>query len=110
LRPYPIFTFCDFHHERHATQTATHRTAAQRQLHRRRLDARCQRRQLCRDRSGHGNTITDVPDSGAADARAAVDAAQAALPAWRKLPAKQRAPSSSAGTIWCWPIRTIWAR
>ncbi|WP_347654106.1 aldehyde dehydrogenase family protein, partial [Comamonas thiooxydans] len=28
-----------------------------------------------------GNTITSVPDSGAADARAAVDAAQAALPA-----------------------------
>lgn len=38
-----------------------------------------------------GNTITSVPDSGAADARAAVNAAQAALPAWRKLPAKQRA-------------------
>jgi succinate-semialdehyde dehydrogenase/glutarate-semialdehyde dehydrogenase len=38
-----------------------------------------------------GSTITSVPDSGAADARAAVDAAQAALPAWRKLPAKQRA-------------------
>jgi succinate-semialdehyde dehydrogenase/glutarate-semialdehyde dehydrogenase len=35
--------------------------------------------------------IAQVPDSGAADAQAAVDAAQAALPAWRALPAKQRA-------------------
>ena len=32
-----------------------------------------------------------VPDSGAADARAAVDVAHAALPAWRAVPAKQRA-------------------
>ena len=32
-----------------------------------------------------------VPDSGAADARAAVDAAHAAFPAWRAVPAKQRA-------------------
>jgi len=35
--------------------------------------------------------FTHVPDSGAADARAAVDAAHAAGPAWRALPAKQRA-------------------
>ena len=35
--------------------------------------------------------ITRVPDSSAADARAAVDAAQAAFPAWRATPAKQRA-------------------
>jgi succinate-semialdehyde dehydrogenase/glutarate-semialdehyde dehydrogenase len=35
--------------------------------------------------------ITSVPDSGAADARAATDAAAAAFPAWRALPAKQRA-------------------
>jgi len=32
-----------------------------------------------------------VPDSGPADARAAVDAAHAAFPAWRAVPAKQRA-------------------
>ncbi|WP_046114341.1 NAD-dependent succinate-semialdehyde dehydrogenase [Aquincola tertiaricarbonis] len=32
-----------------------------------------------------------VPDSGAADAQAAVDAAHAAFPAWRAVPAKQRA-------------------
>jgi len=38
-----------------------------------------------------GAVITAVPDSNAADARAAVDAAQAAFPAWRKTPAKQRA-------------------
>lgn len=38
------------------------------------------------------NTVfAKVPDSGAADARAAVDAAHAAFPAWRALPAKQRA-------------------
>ena len=35
--------------------------------------------------------FASVPDSGAADARAAVDAAHAAGPAWRALPAKQRA-------------------
>ena len=32
-----------------------------------------------------------VPDSGATDARAALDAAHAAFPAWRAVPAKQRA-------------------
>jgi succinate-semialdehyde dehydrogenase / glutarate-semialdehyde dehydrogenase len=35
--------------------------------------------------------FASVPDSGADDARAAVDAAHAALPAWRAVPAKQRA-------------------
>jgi len=35
--------------------------------------------------------VADVPDSDAQDARAAVDAAQAAFPAWRATPAKQRA-------------------
>ena len=35
--------------------------------------------------------FASVPDSGAADAQAAVDAAFAAGPAWRALPAKQRA-------------------
>jgi len=35
--------------------------------------------------------IASVPDSGAADARAALDAAQAAFAAWRVVPAKQRA-------------------
>jgi succinate-semialdehyde dehydrogenase/glutarate-semialdehyde dehydrogenase len=35
--------------------------------------------------------IVRVPDSGADDARAAVEAAQAAFPAWRATPAKQRA-------------------
>ncbi|GAB2478678.1 NAD-dependent succinate-semialdehyde dehydrogenase [Comamonas humi] len=38
-----------------------------------------------------GALITEVPDSGAAEAHAALDAAHAAFPAWRKLPAKQRA-------------------
>ncbi|HTN49755.1 MAG TPA: NAD-dependent succinate-semialdehyde dehydrogenase [Burkholderiaceae bacterium] len=35
--------------------------------------------------------FASVPDSGAEDARAAVDAAHAAFPAWRAVPAKQRA-------------------
>jgi succinate-semialdehyde dehydrogenase/glutarate-semialdehyde dehydrogenase len=35
--------------------------------------------------------FADVPDSGAADARAAVEAAHAAFHAWRTVPAKQRA-------------------
>jgi succinate-semialdehyde dehydrogenase/glutarate-semialdehyde dehydrogenase len=38
-----------------------------------------------------GNLIARVPDSGANAARAAVDAAHAAFPAWRRTPAKQRA-------------------
>lgn len=38
-----------------------------------------------------GALITEVPDSGAAEARAALDAAHAAFAAWRKVPAKQRA-------------------
>jgi succinate-semialdehyde dehydrogenase/glutarate-semialdehyde dehydrogenase len=38
-----------------------------------------------------GDVITRVPDSGAAEALAAVDAAHAAFPAWRKMPARQRA-------------------
>ncbi len=38
-----------------------------------------------------GDTIACVPDSGAAEALAALDAAHAAFPAWRKVPAKQRA-------------------
>ena len=37
-----------------------------------------------------GETITRVPDSGAAEAKAAVDAAHAAFATWRKVPAKQR--------------------
>jgi succinate-semialdehyde dehydrogenase/glutarate-semialdehyde dehydrogenase len=38
-----------------------------------------------------GGLIARVPDSGADAARAAVDAAHAAFPAWRRTPAKQRA-------------------
>lgn len=38
-----------------------------------------------------GAVITSVPDSGAEEARAALDAAHAAFPTWRKTPAKQRA-------------------
>lgn len=38
-----------------------------------------------------GVVIASVPDSGAAEALAALDAAHAAFPTWRKVPAKQRA-------------------
>lgn len=38
-----------------------------------------------------GTLIARVPDSGAEQARAALDAAHAAFPTWRKVPAKQRA-------------------
>jgi len=38
-----------------------------------------------------GAAITTVPDSGADEALAALDAAHSAFPAWRKVPAKQRA-------------------
>ncbi|WP_418116087.1 NAD-dependent succinate-semialdehyde dehydrogenase [Variovorax sp. NFACC27] len=38
-----------------------------------------------------GTLVAQVPDSDAADARAATDAAHAAFPAWRAVPAKQRA-------------------
>ena len=37
------------------------------------------------------DVFASVPDGSAADARAAVDAAHAAFPAWRAVPAKQRA-------------------
>jgi len=37
-----------------------------------------------------GACIAQVPDLGAADTQAAIDAAEKALPAWRALPAKQR--------------------
>jgi succinate-semialdehyde dehydrogenase/glutarate-semialdehyde dehydrogenase len=37
------------------------------------------------------STITDVPDSGAAEARAALDAAHAAFEGWRGTPARDRA-------------------
>jgi succinate-semialdehyde dehydrogenase / glutarate-semialdehyde dehydrogenase len=38
-----------------------------------------------------GSRVADVPDSTAADAKAAVDAAQVAFASWRATPAKQRA-------------------
>lgn len=38
-----------------------------------------------------GEVFASVPDSGAADARAALDAAHAAFKTWKKVPAKQRA-------------------
>jgi len=38
-----------------------------------------------------GDTLATIPDAGADDARAAIDAASAAFPAWAALPAIQRA-------------------
>jgi succinate-semialdehyde dehydrogenase / glutarate-semialdehyde dehydrogenase len=54
----------------------------------------------CDAQDGHRFDVSDpatdgvfasVPDSGAADARAALEAAHAAFPVWRAVPAKQRA-------------------
>jgi len=39
----------------------------------------------------NGDTVASVPHMGAAETKRAVDAANAAWPAWRKLPAKERA-------------------
>jgi succinate-semialdehyde dehydrogenase / glutarate-semialdehyde dehydrogenase len=42
------------------------------------------------DNPGDGSILGSVPDMGVAETRRAIDAANAALPAWRALPAKQR--------------------
>src|SRR3989442_7969001 len=42
------------------------------------------------DNPADGSIVGTVPDCGAADARSAIDAANAALPAWRGLLAKER--------------------
>ncbi|RYE73690.1 MAG: aldehyde dehydrogenase family protein, partial [Oxalobacteraceae bacterium] len=39
----------------------------------------------------NGETVASVPHMGAAETKRAIDAANAAWPAWRKLPAKERA-------------------
>lgn len=39
----------------------------------------------------NGETVASVPNMGAAETKRAIDAANAAWPAWRKLPAKERA-------------------
>jgi succinate-semialdehyde dehydrogenase/glutarate-semialdehyde dehydrogenase len=43
-----------------------------------------------------GETMTQVPDLGVAETRAAIDAASRALPAWRALTAKQRSAALKA--------------
>jgi succinate-semialdehyde dehydrogenase/glutarate-semialdehyde dehydrogenase len=43
-----------------------------------------------------GETMTQVPDLGVAETRAAIDAASRALPAWRALTAKQRSTALKA--------------
>jgi succinate-semialdehyde dehydrogenase/glutarate-semialdehyde dehydrogenase len=43
------------------------------------------------DNPATGEVLMTIPDAGAADAQAAIDAAYAALPAWSALPAGQRA-------------------
>nr|WP_198984364.1 NAD-dependent succinate-semialdehyde dehydrogenase [Herbaspirillum sp. ASV7] len=48
-------------------------------------------RQLAVSDPATGQVFATVPDGSAADARAAVDAAATAFPAWRATPAKQRA-------------------
>ncbi len=42
------------------------------------------------DNPADGSTVGSVPDCGVAEAKRAIDAANAALPAWRALPAKER--------------------
>ena len=42
------------------------------------------------DNPADGSTLGTVPDMGAAETRRAIEAAEAALPAWRALPAKER--------------------
>jgi succinate-semialdehyde dehydrogenase/glutarate-semialdehyde dehydrogenase len=42
------------------------------------------------DNPAEGTVLGSVPDMGAAEARRAIEAASAALPAWRGLPAKER--------------------
>jgi succinate-semialdehyde dehydrogenase/glutarate-semialdehyde dehydrogenase len=42
------------------------------------------------DNPAEGSVLGSVPDMGAAEAKRAIDAANAALPAWRALPAKER--------------------
>ncbi len=42
------------------------------------------------DNPGDGSLVGSVPDMGTAEARRAIAAAEAALPAWRALPAKER--------------------
>ncbi|OPY96663.1 succinate-semialdehyde dehydrogenase (NADP(+)) [Bradyrhizobium sacchari] len=48
-------------------------------------------RQLAVTDPSDGGLVSNVPDAGAADAKAAVDAAQAAFNAWRGAPARDRA-------------------
>jgi len=42
------------------------------------------------DNPADGSVLGSVPDMGAAETKRAIDAANAALPAWRALPAKER--------------------
>ena len=48
------------------------------------------RKRLDVDNPADGSVIGAVPDMGAAETRRAIAAANAALPAWRALPAKER--------------------
>jgi succinate-semialdehyde dehydrogenase/glutarate-semialdehyde dehydrogenase len=48
------------------------------------------RKRLEVDNPADGSLVGSVPDMGAAETRRAIDAANAALPAWRALPAKER--------------------
>jgi len=48
------------------------------------------RKRIDVDNPADGSVLGSVPDMGAAETRRAIDAASAALPAWRALPAKER--------------------
>ncbi|WP_245508565.1 NAD-dependent succinate-semialdehyde dehydrogenase [Bradyrhizobium zhanjiangense] len=51
----------------------------------------CENRQLAVTDPSDGSLIANVPDSGAADAKAALDAAQTAFNSWRTMSARDRA-------------------
>ena len=55
-----------------------------------------------------GQEIARVPNLGAKETRDAIDAAQAAFPAWSAKTAKERAGSCAAGSISSSPTRSLW--
>src|SRR5260221_5775009 len=48
------------------------------------------RKRIDVDNPAEGTVLGSIPDMGAAETRRAIEAANAALPAWRALPAKER--------------------
>lgn len=55
----------------------------------------------------NGDQLATVPDMDDTDTRAAIEAAEAAWPAWRSTPAKERAVFCANGSICSWPTKRI---